>query len=167
MKGINSQAGQLPDGYKPRFRPVIQTHPFDDWAAAIATLKGNKSVDDVVSLAKECGAIPANGPYFIDHDAIAKICIRYGWVSTVYKSTNGCLDDIPSLALVMLDYDESTELGRLSLAYWEREDAAGPDRCVLIDVANWIPDSERVRLLRDGEVSFYIRLTEVVYDTDW
>jgi hypothetical protein len=153
----------LPPSYVPRFRRVAQSHGFDCWAACVAML-ANKTLAQVCEVAGLINAIPANGPYWISDVAIAMLLGRYGWVSTLYKPTTGYTDELGDLSIVLLDYDETTELGRHALMYRERELPGSPNRCVLIDPANWISEHAQVRILEDGEVSFFIAVHEMNYD---
>jgi len=125
----------LPPSYVPRFRRFAQTPGFNIWAPCIAMLT-NKTLAQVCEVAGLINAIPANGPYWISDVAISMLLGRYGWVSTLYKPTNGYIDELGDLSIVMLDYDENTELGRHALMYRERDLPGSPNRCVLIDPAN-------------------------------
>lgn len=155
----------IPANYQPRYSRVEQSHPFDCWAACIAMV-AQKTIVAVTDLALRAKILPV-GPYWISDEAIAKILIRYGFVSTIYKATSGNTDELPDLCMVLLNYDESSELGHHALMYRERELPTSPTRCVLINPAGWVPESERVRILEDGEASYYIGITEVQYDTDY
>jgi ABC-type bacteriocin/lantibiotic exporter with double-glycine peptidase domain len=155
----------LPSNYQTRYPRVEQSHPFDCWAACIAMV-ANKTIDAVTDLALRAKILP-EGPYCISDDAIAKLFIRYGFVSTIYKATSGNIDELPDLCMVLLSYDENTELGHHALMYRERELPASPNRCVLIDPAGWVLDSKRVRILEEGEASYFIGITEVQYSTDY
>lgn len=142
------------------FTRVAQSHPFDCWAACIAMIV-NKSVAQVNDLATQNEIVPF-GPYWITDEAIAKVLIQYGWVSTLYKATAGLTDDLPDLAIVMLEYDEETQLGHHALVYRQRELPAQQNRRILIDPAPWKNPRDHVRVLRDGDdFSWFIAVREV------
>lgn len=99
--------------FQPAFKRVAQRERHDDTFAAIAILTG-KSLDSVIQKAETMG-LPKVGPYHgaITGDLIAKLLAAEGLVATVWKeSSSSSFEDLPSLALVMVDYQESLELGR-------------------------------------------------------
>lgn len=122
-----------------------------------------KPIEAVTDLALLAEILP-EGPYWISDEAIAKIFIRYGFVSTNYKEASGCTDELPDLCIVLLNYDEISQLGHHALMYRERGLQASPNRCVVLDPAGWLPEENRVRILEDGEVSYFIGVSEVRSD---
>lgn len=144
----------------PRFTRVAQSHPFDCWAACISMIV-KKSVAEVNDLATRTKILPF-GPYWITDETIAKVLIQYGWVSTLYKPTAGITDDLPDLAIVMLGYDEQTQLGHHALAYRQRGLPSQQNKVILTDPAPWKHPREHVRVLRDGDdFSWFIAVKEV------
>ncbi|PUE62946.1 hypothetical protein B9Z45_02510 [Limnohabitans sp. 2KL-17] len=97
--------------FQPAFKRVAQQDRHDDTFAAIAILSG-KTLDSVMRRAETMG-LPRVGPYHgaITGDLIAKLLAAEGLVATVWKECSS-FEDLPSVALVMVDYDESLELGR-------------------------------------------------------
>ena len=97
--------------FQPAFKRVAQQDRHDDTFAAIATLTG-KTLDSVIRRAETMG-LPKVGPYHgaITGDMIARLLAAEGLVATVWKEASS-FDDVPSVAIAMLDYDESLELGR-------------------------------------------------------
>ena len=97
--------------FQPALKRVAQQDRHDDTFAAIAILTG-KTLDSVMRRAETMG-LPKVGPYHgaITGDLIAKLLAAEGLVASVWKESSS-FDDLPSSALVMLDYDESLELGR-------------------------------------------------------
>lgn len=97
--------------FQPVFKRVAQQDRHDDTFAAIATLTG-KTLDSVMRRAESLG-LPKVGPFHgaITGDLIAKLLAAEGLVASVWKESSS-FDDMPSVAIAMLDYDESLELGR-------------------------------------------------------
>ena len=97
--------------FQPAFKRVAQQDRHDDTFAAIAILTG-KTLDSVMRRAESLG-LPKVGPFHgaITGDLIAKLLAAEGLVASIWKESSA-FDDVPSVAIAMLDYDESLELGR-------------------------------------------------------
>ena len=131
-----------PQGIQPAFKRVQQSDDFDCWAACIATITGT-SLDDVRKTAVEKFKLPAHGPYWVTEELIAKLFAHYGFVATVYKEVSK-ITDIADVAICLVEYDESTELGRHVVFV---RDKRNPKQTLeyLIDPAYWIDASQHVR----------------------
>ncbi len=122
------------------------THDFDSLLATIATITGKSSPEDIKKIAVEKQLLPAHGPYWSGDDVlIAKIFAALGWVSSVWKEA-GSLAELPSLALVLDDYDEETDLGRFVMFYRQLVNPPSKQEVsVLLDPAYWLAPEQRIR----------------------
>ncbi len=125
---------------------VPMQNDFDSLFAAIATLTGKSSPEDIKKIAVEKQLIPAHGPYWAGDDVlIAKIFAALGWVSSVWKEAES-LAELPSLALVLEDYDEETDLGRFVMFYRQLVNPPSKQEVsVLLDPAYWLSPEQRIR----------------------
>ena len=130
----------------PNFKVVPMTHDFDSLLAALATITGKASPDDIKKIAVDKQYLPAHGPYWSGDDVlIAKIFAALGWVSTVWKEAES-LAELPSLALVLEDYDEETDLGRFVVFYRRLTNPpAKTEEAVILDTAHWLSPEQRIR----------------------
>jgi hypothetical protein len=102
--------GALPEGFVSPFKRVPQEDRFDDALACVAILTG-KSLAEVRKLAEQLG-LPKTGPYWVDENMFAKLLINLGGlVASKYKEVTS-VDALPYVAILLVDYDENTEVGR-------------------------------------------------------
>lgn len=125
---------------------VPMQNDFDSLLATIATVTGKSSPADIKKIAVEKQLIPAHGPYWAGDDVlIAKIFASCGWVSSIWKEA-GSLAELPSLALVLEDYDEETDLGRFVMFYRRLVNPPSKqEESVLLDPAYWLSPEQRIR----------------------
>lgn len=128
---------------QPAFKRVQQEVDHDCAFACIAMI-ASKSLDDVIKVAIDKFGHPANGPYYITEEMINKILAHYGFVSTIYKEVETGLIDIHNVAIVMVDYDPETEIGRHAVFVRDKTNAKLPVE-YMIDPAYWITPSHYVR----------------------
>ena len=110
MAAATNNKGDLPEGFVSPFKRVAQEDRFDDALASVAILTG-KSLADVRKLAEQLG-LPKTGPYWVDNDMVAKLLMNLGsLVASNYKEF-ASIDALPDVAILLVDYDETTEVGR-------------------------------------------------------
>jgi len=97
--------------FEPAFRRVAQAGRHDDAFACIATLTGH-TLAEVFTAAEDLG-LPRIGPYcyWIDGLLLGRILARFGWEAAPYQPCQG-FDDLPGLALAMVDCHHDYDLGR-------------------------------------------------------
>ena len=134
--------GLLPAGFTSPFQRVPQEERFDDALAVVATLTG-KTLADVRKQAEQYG-LPKTGPYWVDGDLIAKLVMNIGGlVASNYKEFTS-VAALSEVAILLVEYDESTELGRHVLFHHIR---GGKDQAAfnyVIDPAFWVPDHQQI-----------------------
>ena len=109
MASTNTK-GALPAGFTPPFKLIPQLDRSDDLLACVAILTG-KSLADVRKQAEQFG-LPKTGPYWVDIDMTAKLLMNLGnLVATKYKEFTS-FAALPDVAILLIDYDEDTEIGR-------------------------------------------------------
>lgn len=109
MASTNAK-GALPTGFTSPFKLSPQQDRFDDLIVCVSIVTA-KSMSDVRKLAEQFG-LPKTGPYWVDNDMTAKLLINLGnLVATKYKEFTS-FDALPDVALLLVDYDEATEVGR-------------------------------------------------------
>lgn len=125
--------------FKPAFNRVQQSNDFDCAFSCVAMVAG-KSLVEVRQAAIDKFKHPKVGPFWITEELIGKLLGHFGYASTAYKETR-TIADLPDVAIVMIDYDATTEVGRHVLFYRQRGAAGKPAvvECV-IDPANWVTD---------------------------
>jgi hypothetical protein len=148
----------LPEGFVSPFKRVEMRERMDDSLACIATLTG-RTLDDVTKLAIEFG-LPPYGPCFVDEDMIAKLLMNLGnLVATKYKDFVS-IDALPDVAILLVDYDEDTEIGRHVVWHHVRGSKDRPSFRYILDVGSWIPDTDHVTTAVTAySPAYYIEVT--------
>lgn len=142
---------------QPAFKRVQQITEHDCAFACIAMIT-NQSLAEVIQVAVDKFGHPAHGPYWITEELVAKIFAHYGFVSTVYKEVTKGIVDLPDVAIVMVDYDPETELGRHALFVRDQSNQKQIKE-YLIDPAYWIEPSLHVRNdFKTLQPAWYIRV---------
>jgi hypothetical protein len=139
----SSNKGALPDGFVSPFKRVPQEDRFDDALASVASILGGKSLADVRKLAEQLG-LPKTGPYWVDNDMIAKLLMNLGsLVASNYKEVTS-VSALPDVAILLVDYDENTEVGRHVVFHHIRGTKDQQAFSYVIDPAFWVPESQQV-----------------------
>ena len=109
-----------PTGFNPFFKRVPQGDDRHADIFAVCAALTNKTLADIQRQAETLG-VPKTGPYypFLDGDMIAKILIEHGLVATVWKESFH-FDELPDVAIAMVDYDSNVESGRCVLFHRQR-----------------------------------------------
>ncbi len=141
-------------GFQPAFNRVAQSSEFDCAFACIAMISGKKDLADVKAAAVANFKFPRTGPYWIDQDLICKLFANFGYVATVYKETT-TISELPDVAVLMVDYNPETEIGRHVLFYRQRGAISKPPLEVIIDPAYWIEPAKQIRTDVKGLPSAY------------
>ena len=150
MASAPATTGNTPK-YRPLFKRVAQNDlkdgihcaDFIGELACIATIT-SQTLDEIRACALKNG-LPGHGPFWITEDLIQKVLAHYGWKATEWKAVMTPLAGLPDIAIVMIDYDEDTEIGR-SVVYQRaasKNDPKGYEEYVL-DPAYWMTSHEPV-----------------------
>ena len=111
--------------------------------AAIAIVTSS-SLEDVYACAIKNG-LPKHGPFWITADLVEKVFANFGWKSTEWKQVLTPLSGLPDIAILMVDYDEDTEIGR-SVVYQRAASKADPKGYeeFVLDPAPWVSPQAQV-----------------------
>jgi hypothetical protein len=138
-------ATSLPAGFKPAFTRIQQEGDFDCIFACIAMLT-KTNLKDVRQLAVDKFKLPKHGPYWVSETLIASLLAHHRLVATVYKEYDS--NPLPDVAILMVDYDEETEMGRHALFHR----ASIPDtqggiarQEYVVDPAYWVEPQKQLR----------------------
>ena len=134
----------LPTGFKPAFTRVAQEESYDCIFACMAMLT-NTTLKDIKKLAVEKFKHPKNGPFWVSEVKIASILAHHSLVATVYKEFDS--NPVPDVAILMIDYDPESELGRHVLFHRASvPDTKGGIARVeyVIDPAYWLEPTKHV-----------------------
>jgi hypothetical protein len=134
----------LPAGFKPAFNRVQQEGDFDCIFACIAMLT-KTTLKEVKQLAVDKFKHPKHGPYWVSETTIAAILAHHRLVATVYKEYDS--NPIPDVAILMVDYNPETEIGRHVLFHRAGipDTQGGIARMeYIVDPAYWIEPSKHV-----------------------
>jgi hypothetical protein len=149
----------LPQGYQSPFKRVQMRERMDDSLACVATLTG-RTLEDITKMAIEFG-LPAYGPCFVGEEMIAKLLMSAGGLlATKYKEFVN-IDALPDVAILLIDYDEDTEIGRHVIWHHVRGTKDGPPaHHYCIDPAHWIaPEDHYTSAVKQFDVWYYIEVT--------
>lgn len=131
-------------GFEPAYRRVQQRSDFDCLFAVVAMI-ARASLDEVRCVAVERFHHPLHGPYRITGELIANLLGYYGYSAGMYEEP-ASIDDIPDLAIALVDYDDHINLGRHVLFHRAR---ASRDELIqvayVIDPAYWLAPQDYVR----------------------
>jgi hypothetical protein len=131
-------------GFVPAFRRVQQSGDFDCAFAVIAMICGT-TLEAVRDVAIGRLRHPPYGPYRITGELIANLLAHYGYDAGMYEEP-ASVNDIPDLAITLVDYDDCTNLGRHVL--FHRARTIHDERVkveYVIDPAYWIGPQDFVR----------------------
>lgn len=109
-----------PSGFNPFFKRVSQGDDRHADILAVCAALTNKNLADIFRQAESLG-VPKTGPYypFLTGDLIASILVEHGLVATVWKESFH-FDELPDVAIAMVDYDSTVESGRCVLFHRQR-----------------------------------------------
>jgi hypothetical protein len=130
----------------------------DDSLACIATLT-NRSMEDVKKMAFDMG-LPQHGPCYVTEDMIAKLLMKAGGlVGSKYKDFDK-FDSLPDVAILLVEYDEDTEIGRHVVWHHVRGTPERPSFHYLLDVASWVDPADQITTaVKTYEPAAYIAVT--------
>lgn len=139
----NSSAGtKLPSGYGSPFTRVAQEGSHDDLLACIATLTG-KPLADVRKTAHTLG-MRQHGPHWVTDALVQQLLWNLSnlmageWIEFSAKQA------MPEVAILCVDFDAASDLGRHVILHSVREDKGAPSFSHVIDPANWIAPERQV-----------------------
>ena len=153
-KPVNSG---LPQGFKSPFNRVPMKERMDDSLACIASLTG-RTLEDVTKMAIDIG-LPEHGPCYVTEDMIAKLLMKAGsLVGSKYKEFQK-LDLLPDVAILLVDYDEETEIGRHVVWHHVRGTPEQQAFNYIVDVAPWIAEGDHfTTAVKNYSPAFYIEV---------
>ncbi|PTB21617.1 hypothetical protein C9I57_08290 [Trinickia symbiotica] len=144
MPSIPTTVRVTETGFEPAYRRVQQSGDFDCPFAVIAMI-AHVTLDEVRRVAVERFHHPPHGPYCITGELAAKLLGHYGYSAGMYEEPSST-NDIPDLAIALVDYDDHTNLGRHVLFHRAR---CNRDELVtvayVIDPAYWLAPQDYVR----------------------
>jgi hypothetical protein len=130
--------------FEPAFGRVQQIGDFD-CAFSVVAMIARTTLEAVRSVAIKRFHHPTHGPYRITGELIADLLEHYGYETGMYEEP-ASVDEIPDLAIALVDYDEHWNLGRHVLFHRAR---ASNDRNLVIsyviDPAYWVAAADYVR----------------------
>jgi hypothetical protein len=127
--------------------PVFQRIPQEnnhDCIFACLSMLTNQSLMEIKNISVERFGLNRYGPYWVGEELIAKILANFGLVSTVWKEVVNGIEDLPDIAIAMVDYDPETELGRNVIFVRDRSNPKLV-KTYYIDCGYWIDPSLHVR----------------------
>jgi hypothetical protein len=132
----------LPQGFQSPFKRVEMQDRMSDSAACIGTLCG-RSLDEIMKMAFDMG-LPEHGPCYVTEDMIAKLLMKAGGlVASKYKDFEK-FDLLPDVAILLVDYDEETEIGRHVVWHHVRGTKEQQAFHYIIDVGGWVDPADHV-----------------------
>ncbi|MBI4996793.1 MAG: hypothetical protein HZC22_07820 [Rhodocyclales bacterium] len=142
----------------PSFPRVAMTSDHDDVFACVASLMG-KTIEEVKERAVQKCKIPMHGPYWLDEKGIQRIFAAFGIAAGAYVEVTTPLSGIPpETALLMVDYDPETEIGRHVLMQRVRN-AKEPHTHYIIDPGYWVEPEKQIETdPKDLMPAYYIGL---------
>lgn len=154
-KAINTG---LPAGFKSPFTRVAMRERMDDSLACVATLTG-KTWEDIMKMAVDMG-LPEHGPCYVTEELIAKLLMRAGnLVASKYKDFDK-IDLLPDVAILLVDYDEETEIGRHVVWHHVRGTKEQTAFHYVIDPAPWIDPADQITTaVKSYQPAAYIEVT--------
>jgi hypothetical protein len=144
-----------PPGFQPTFKRVPQSTDFDCAFACIAMIV-NKPLAEIREVAVDKFKLPAHGPFWVTEELVSQLFAHFGWVSTVYKEVSASTE-LPDLAVLMVDYDAETEIGRHVLFHRQRGAVGKPNVEYVIDPGYWVEPVQQIRTdVKDIALSWYV-----------
>jgi hypothetical protein len=136
-------------GFEPAFRRVQQAGDFD-CAFAMVAMIASTTLEAVRGVAIARLHHPAHGPYWITGELIANLLGHYRYETGMYEEP-ASVDDIPDLAIAVVDYDDHFNLGRHVLFHRARA-SHDPSNKVeyVIDPAYWVSSQDHMRTCLPG-----------------
>ena|GEM_PF-935496 len=148
------------------FKCIPMECDHDDVFACLAALTG-RPLREIRQLAIDKFGHPPHGPYWLAEESlITRMCAYYGLVATVYKEFYE-FEGLPDVAILLIDYDESKEIGR-HVVFHRVRSGPGPTQSVteyIVDPAYWISPTKQirrdVRTARDIQASWFIGIHQM------
>lgn len=148
----------LPSGFASPFKRVQMEERMDDSLACIATLT-NRELVEVKKMAFDLG-LPQHGPCYVTEDMIAKLLMKAGnLVGSKYKDFQK-FELMPDVAILLVDYDEETEIGRHVVWHHVRGSKDQPSFHYVVDVGQWVDAADQVTAaVKTFAPAYYIEVT--------
>lgn len=156
-----SNGSKLPEGFVSPFKRVQMQERTDDSLACIATLSG-RSMAEITLLAVNLG-YPQHGPGWVDNALITRILNAVGLVGGEYQEVKS-IDALPQVAILMVDYNAKTEIGRHVVWHHLNATDKTPSFHYIIDPASWIESAQQIttdfRHMKLDAPLYYIEVTQ-------
>lgn len=148
----------LPQGFKSPFNRVAMRERMDDSLACIATLT-SRTLEEVTKMAFDIG-LPQHGPCYVTEDMIAKLLMKAGnLVGSKYAEFQK-FDLLPDVAILLIDYDEDTEIGRHVVWHHVRGTPEQPSFHYVVDVGHWVDADDHVTTaVKSFKPAYYMEVT--------
>jgi hypothetical protein len=161
MATKSMSGGKMPEGFTSPFKRVPMEERNDDALACIATLSG-RTLADVTKVAVSLG-YPERGPAWVDNQLITRVLNALGLIGGEYQEAPS-IDALPYVAILMVDYDPKTEIGRHVVWHHVKGSANTPSWSYVVDVANWIDPSKHVttdfKHMKMTPPLYYVEITQ-------
>jgi len=111
--------------------------------------------------------LPRHGAFWVTEDLMQKLLAAHGWKATEWKEVLTPLSGLPDIAILLIDYDEETEIGR-NVIYQRAASKDNPKGFVekIIDPAYWVPKEKQVTTdIKGLTPSWYMGIYPMPYPT--
>ena len=158
--------------YLPRFKRIGQDTCKDNphcgdflgEFACVATICG-ATLDDIRNLAIKAHHHPKHGAFWVTDALVQQLLAAYGWQGTEWKQVLTPLAGLPDVAILLIDYDETTEIGR-PVVYQRAASKSKPtgfDEWI-IDPAHWsAPAKQLTDDVKGYAPAWYIGVFQLPY----
>lgn len=161
MATIPATLGTIPAGFVSPFKRVQQDCRIEDAFACCAMLC-NKTLAEVNKMAVTLG-YPAHGPAWVEDNLIAAIMFNLSNLKTHQYKDFVSFSALPDVCLLMVDFVESVDTGRLVLFHHVRGTGTQQAFSYIIDPADWIDPKHHITTSVAHlklEPSWYIEITQ-------
>ncbi len=111
--------------------------------------------------------LPRHGAFWVTEGLMQKLLAAHGWKATEWKEVLTPLSGLPDIAILLIDYDEETEIGR-PVIYQRAASKDNPKGFVetVIDPAYWVPKEKQINTNIGGLApSWYMGVYPMPYPT--
>jgi hypothetical protein len=134
--------GTIPAGFVSPFKRVQQDCRIED-AFACCSMLCNRTLLEVNKMAVTLG-YPAHGPAWVEENLIAALLFNLGELKAHRFAEFTSFSALPDVCLLMVDYVESVDTGRLVLFHHVRGTGTQQAFSYIIDPADWIDPKHHI-----------------------
>lgn len=159
--------------YRPLFNRVAQNELKEPYCSAlmselacIASVIG-VTLEEIREFAIKNHKLPRHGAFWVTEDLMQKLLAAHGWKATEWKEVLTPLSGLPDIAILLIDYDEETEIGH-SVIYQRAARKDNPKGFVetIIDPAYWVPKEKQVTTdIKSLKPAWYMGIYPMPYPT--